>query len=131
MPPKKQTYAPISGDWAEFRQALLAMQENLQSTIHASFVELGVILADRLTQNNPLFNDNETEDDGSLFHNLFARNRNQDQEDRRRPARQHREDDDLMRPFAQRWESSFKIEVPEFHGGPRGEAFLDWIATVD
>lgn len=36
-----------------------------------------------------------------------------------------------MRPQEQRWETGFKIEIPEFHGGPRGETLLDWIATVD
>ncbi|KAG2254373.1 hypothetical protein Bca52824_084509 [Brassica carinata] len=36
-----------------------------------------------------------------------------------------------MRPRDYCWETGFKIEIPEFHGGPRGETLLDWIATVD
>ncbi|ESQ33502.1 hypothetical protein EUTSA_v10009839mg, partial [Eutrema salsugineum] len=29
------------------------------------------------------------------------------------------------------WESSFKVEIPEFHGGARGDELLDWLVAVD
>lgn len=30
-----------------------------------------------------------------------------------------------------RWESDFKVEIPEFHGVMRGEALLDWIVSAE
>lgn len=29
------------------------------------------------------------------------------------------------------WESSFKIDIPEFHGGLHGDDFLDWLHIVE
>lgn len=31
----------------------------------------------------------------------------------------------------QRWESGFKVEIPEFHGGVRGDSLLDWMVSVE
>lgn len=30
-----------------------------------------------------------------------------------------------------RWEAGFKVEIPEFHGGVRGDALLDWLVSVE
>lgn len=94
--------------------------------MHASFMEMGSMLADRLARHNPLFKDAEREDVRSVDTNPFAGRR-----DRRHPSHYQRDDDDWMRQHDQRWDFSFKVEIPEFHGGPHGEALLDWIATVD
>uniref|UniRef100_A0A0D3CXQ2 Retrotransposon gag domain-containing protein n=1 Tax=Brassica oleracea var. oleracea TaxID=109376 RepID=A0A0D3CXQ2_BRAOL len=121
MPPKQQAPAPTnreSAEMSEFQQALLAMQENIQSTIHGSIMELGEMLSQRLTRRYPLSNDGDTEDERSVHSNPFAR-------------RGRQENINRDQPHDQRWEYSFKVDVPEFHGGPRGEALLDWIATVD
>ncbi|XP_013624806.1 PREDICTED: uncharacterized protein LOC106330972 [Brassica oleracea var. oleracea] len=126
MPPKKSTDAPNNGDLSEFRKDLLAMQESFQATMHASFIEMGAMLADRLARVNPLFEDADTEGDGSDDTNPFARHR-----DSRRQVRHQWDDDDHVRQHDKLWESSFKVEIPEFHGGSRGEALLDCIATVD
>ncbi|KAF8086976.1 hypothetical protein N665_0606s0003 [Sinapis alba] len=114
---------------SEFQQALLAMQENIQNTIHGSIVELGEMLTQRLAVRNPLFNDVDTEDDRSLRSNPFAR-RGRRGAPNRNNRHQYDNIDHDQQPD-QRWESSFKVEIPEFHGGARGEALLDWIATVD
>ena len=94
--------------------------------MQAYFMEMGARLADRLARQNPMFEDAKTEDVRSIESNPFAVNR-----DRRPPVRQQRADDDRVRQYDQRWDSAFKVEIPEFHGGPRGEALLDWITTVD
>ncbi|XP_022855164.1 uncharacterized protein LOC111376433 [Olea europaea var. sylvestris] len=31
----------------------------------------------------------------------------------------------------QRWESGFKVDIPEFHGGIEADEFLDWLAAVE
>lgn len=40
-------------------------------------------------------------------------------------AVQHRDWED------RRWESGFKLDIPEFHGGVKGEKLLDWLVAVD
>lgn len=30
-----------------------------------------------------------------------------------------------------RWEAGFQIEIPEFHGGVKGDVLLDWIVSVE
>ncbi|CAL9217068.1 unnamed protein product, partial [Arabidopsis halleri] len=30
-----------------------------------------------------------------------------------------------------RWEASFRLDIPEFHGGIRGDSLLDWIVSVE
>ena len=37
----------------------------------------------------------------------------------------------LLQAQANRWEFSFKFNIPEFNGGLQLEEFLDWIATVE
>ncbi|WZY77743.1 hypothetical protein YC2023_024127 [Brassica napus] len=74
MPPKKSTDASTSGDLSDFRKDLLALQESMQATMHASFMEMGAMLADRLARQNPLLEDAETEDVRSIESNLFDSN---------------------------------------------------------
>jgi hypothetical protein len=37
----------------------------------------------------------------------------------------------LVQAQANRWESSFKLNILEFNGGLQPEEFLDWIAAVE
>uniref|UniRef100_A0A0D3CDP4 Retrotransposon gag domain-containing protein n=1 Tax=Brassica oleracea var. oleracea TaxID=109376 RepID=A0A0D3CDP4_BRAOL len=32
--------------------------------------------------------------------------------------------------YPNRWEGSFKVDIPEFHGGLRGDDLVDWLITV-
>ena len=70
MPPKKvdlpKDAAPA--DWTEFRQALLAMHEDLQRTLQQSILELGETLVNRLPNHNPRLAERAA--DGE--HNPFA-----------------------------------------------------------
>jgi len=60
MPPKKSADPPNNRDLSEFRKDLLAMLESFQATVHASFMEMGAMLVDRLARANPLLDDAET-----------------------------------------------------------------------
>ncbi|KAL6211413.1 hypothetical protein ACLB2K_016639 [Fragaria x ananassa] len=31
----------------------------------------------------------------------------------------------------QRWETNFKLEIPEFHGNLQAEEFIDWLNTIE
>ena len=123
MPPKKVDVAkdaPI-GDWAEFRQALFTMHEETQRTIQQSMHELGETLLQRFPANNPLLEGDGAEDN----RNPFAKVRGDIDNDDRRVHHAPR--------FANtdsKWESSFKVEIPEFHGGSRGDV-LDWMVSVE
>jgi hypothetical protein len=37
----------------------------------------------------------------------------------------------LVQAQANRWESAFKLDIPEFNGGLQPEEFLDWIAAIE
>jgi hypothetical protein len=37
----------------------------------------------------------------------------------------------LVQAQANRWESSFKLDIPEFNGGLQPKEFLDWITAVE
>jgi hypothetical protein len=37
----------------------------------------------------------------------------------------------LVQAHANRWESSFKLNIPKFNGGLQPKEFLDWIAAVE
>jgi hypothetical protein len=57
-------------------------------------------------------------DDSYGSANPFAERRTQG---RRPPAQAH----------ANRWESGFKLDIPEFSGGMQPEEFLDWVTAVE
>lgn len=67
----------------------------------------------------------EDEDDEFVDHNPFAGLRK-----KRAPPRRHVE---LPAPRHDnhRWESGFKLDLPEFHGSLKPEELLDWISSVE
>ncbi|CAL9236894.1 unnamed protein product, partial [Arabidopsis halleri] len=120
MPTKKDD--EISANWAELRAALstlLAVQEtmqsNIQTSIQASIRELGETLTQHLQprqqagdQRNEIAEVNPFAPDGNR--ELIARR--PDQRD-------------------SRWEAGFKVDIPEFSGGLRGDTLVDWLVTVE
>ncbi|CAL9218463.1 unnamed protein product, partial [Arabidopsis halleri] len=123
MPPKTKTQPDQRNDaqatdWDELRSALLAMQENIQSTIHNSIQELGETLSQTLQNRNSQFGDNENLEED----NPFADNRQvgiHGQHLRRQDQHNNR------------WEAGFKVDIPEFNGGIQGDSLMDWIVAVE
>ncbi|CAA7058263.1 unnamed protein product [Microthlaspi erraticum] len=116
----------LTAEWAELRTTLLAMQEHIQATIHASINEMGEMLLNRLDNRhrrrdheNPFAClDGETEDEEDPDHRRVHR-------PGRNTNNNHGDDRD------NRWEYSFKVDIPEFHGGVRGDELVDWIVSVE
>lgn len=119
-------------DWEELRRTLAMMQENIQQTIHDSLRDLTEVVHQRFDQDQndqrerdrdrdrgqPVFAEDEsTDEDENPFADEGYRRRN-------RGGHHHRDRDDRS------WERGFKVELPEFHGGVRGEELLDWLVAV-
>lgn len=127
MPPKKID-APrdaAAADWTELRQTLVALHEDLQRTLQTSIMELGETLINRLPARNPLFEEWEQDN-----HNPFARMNRFADNDNVNHNRRGYQAGRVDQPD-NRWEAAFKVEIPEFHGGSRGDALLDWMVSVD
>lgn len=117
MPPKKDD----DTNWAELRATLLTLQESMQTTIQTSIQnsiqdsmrELGDTLAHHLQPRAQA---------EAIGENPFA------------PIRQADNRDIVVRRQDQRdtrWESGFKVDIPEFHGGVHGDSSIDWLVTVE
>ncbi|KFK23570.1 hypothetical protein AALP_AAs73464U000100, partial [Arabis alpina] len=124
MPPKNKAITDTTTDWAELRQTLVAMQETIQHTIHASIQELGESLVQHLGHRGAV----RGQEDGSDNDNPFARNE-QDPDLMRRIR--HHQGQERRDNNSNRWEMGFKVEIPEFQGGVRGDALVDWIVAVE
>ncbi|XP_024013903.1 uncharacterized protein LOC112087982 [Eutrema salsugineum] len=131
MPPKKTTNNAVgdnqntAADWTEFRTQLLAMQENMQATIHASIHEMGEMLMTRLDARMPA--QAHVRDRGD---NPFADRHDVDEVEEDEHHRRVRNRDNNDHGRDNKWEASFKVDIPEFHGGIRGDDLLDWIVSV-
>ncbi|ESQ46448.1 hypothetical protein EUTSA_v10000656mg, partial [Eutrema salsugineum] len=131
MPPKKNINntghnTNSTSDWTELRATLLAMQENIQATIHASIQDMGETLLTRLDARMPGRAQGE-----ERMNNPFAnRDDNDDVEDDEYPRRVRR-DNYHGEGGDNRWESGFHVDIPEFLGGIRGDELLDWIVSVE
>uniref|UniRef100_A0A0D2ZVL0 CCHC-type domain-containing protein n=1 Tax=Brassica oleracea var. oleracea TaxID=109376 RepID=A0A0D2ZVL0_BRAOL len=124
-------------DWEELRRTLLAMQENIQVTIQTTLRELAE--EGYLQRENPVRqerHDNRDRDrerdrdrldvlsgdeSTDVEDNPFA---DEIQQQRNRVAMPRHNHEDRS------WERGFKVEIPEFHGGVRGEELLDWLVAV-
>ena len=107
-------------EWEELRNTLRDMQENIQVTIQNSVREITETVLQHQRDRDRrrvLFEEESTEVEDNPFaeEELRQGNRmnlpNRDREDRS-------------------WEMGFKVEIPEFHGGVRGEELLDWLVAV-
>lgn len=132
MAPRRtnNTEFPLN-EWEELRRTLVTMQETMQQTIHDSLRDLSEALylrqdCDRDEQRRydrdrdrvqPVVDDGSTDEEG----NPFA---DEDQQRQNRGFRYNRDREDIS------WEIGFKVELPEFHGGTRGEELLDWLVAV-
>ncbi|ESQ37159.1 hypothetical protein EUTSA_v10003071mg, partial [Eutrema salsugineum] len=130
MPPKKlnnggDNHGPAAG-WAELRSTLLAMQENIQATIHASINEMGEMLLTRLDARMPA-RANLQEEVENLFANRGFDGDIEDDDHHRRVRR----NDNFGDGRDNKWESGFRVDILEFHGGIRGDELLDWIVSVE
>ena len=103
-----------NGDNEEVQAAMRAQIEDLTSQLAESR------LYDRRRRRTPPRQEEE-EDEGNYGYestNPFTERWTQG---RRPPAQAH----------ANRWESRFKLDIPEFSGGMQPEEFLDWVAAVE
>lgn len=132
-PRRTNNNEPPLNEWEELRRTLVTMQENIQQTIHDSLRDLSETMylrqdRDRDEQRGydrdrdrergqPVFDDDSTD----VEENPFAE---EEQHRQQRGFRHHRDRED------RRWEMGFKLELPEFHGGVRGEELLDWLVAV-
>jgi hypothetical protein len=103
-----------NGDNMEVQAAMRVQIEDLTNQLAES------CLYDRRQHRTPPRQvEEEDEDDyGYESTNPFAECRTQG---RQPPAQAH----------ANRWESGFKLDIPEFSGGVQPEEFLDWVAAVE
>ncbi|XP_033148793.1 uncharacterized protein LOC117134443 [Brassica rapa] len=119
MAPRRTQAEQPMNDWEEFRRTIMTMHENLLDTIQTSFRELAETIHDRDRDRN---RERQQSDDGLSDEedNPFAAENHR----RNRARPRHRDHDDRG------WELGFKVELPEFHGGVRGEELLDWLVAV-
>lgn len=103
-------------DFAEFRDALIASQANFQTMMQTSLQELNQTLIRQLGNINPPPQDAVAARPHEQQDNPIA--------GQRRELANYRQQDI-------RWESGFKVEIPEFHGGIRGDLLIDWLVTVE
>lgn len=132
MAPRRtnNTEIPLN-EWEELRRTLVTMHETMQQTIHDSLRDLSKALYLRQDHERdeqrrydrdrdrvqPVFDEGSTDEEG----NPFA---DEDQQRQNMGFRHNRDREDRS------WEIGFKVELPEFHGGTRGEELLDWLVAV-
>ena len=109
---------PNTIDWVEFRDTLMASQIALQNSI----TELTQVLRQQRLNVDPA--------PAAVLAPLQQEQQNHplvlhDQRQRHDPQ-QHEQ-----RHFDNRWETSFRVDIPEFHGGIRGDTLLDWLVVVE
>ena len=90
--------------------------------MHTQLAQLTQAMQGLLDQHNPAAAPVEAHDDDQS-----------DQEDDANPFAVLGGNRDRAQPVQpnERWDQSFKFEIPEFHGSQIAEDLLDWIATVD
>lgn len=137
MPPKQE----LGGDkkpentinWIEFRDTLLASQTAMQNSI----TELNQTLIRHLGHANPrpveaigaqAYQDQpadllQGQQQGQQLNPIIL-----DQQQNRELVHYRQQE---QRQNDTRWEAGFRVDIPEFHGGIRGDQLLDWLVSVE
>ncbi|ESQ43670.1 hypothetical protein EUTSA_v10015528mg, partial [Eutrema salsugineum] len=113
MPRGKKTVVPTETEL--MRQAITNLQEQMRTMTTAIQAIAGQRPPPPAEERDERVEN--TDDESDIEENPFAALRNQ--------RGRVRDADDY------RWESAFKLEIPEFHGGQLAEELLDWIVTVE
>ncbi|XP_024003648.1 uncharacterized protein LOC112081436 [Eutrema salsugineum] len=131
MPPKKSLQATLEDHNEAFRALMVEFQQNLSNSMQAT-MEAAVRTLVQAQQNaapnrrDPVI-DAEDDEDENIFADEFVQHGEQNQQGI------HRRRDLIAAPREdnRRWESGFKLDLPEFTGGNQPEEFLDWINTTE
>ncbi|KAL0736269.1 hypothetical protein Bca4012_012479 [Brassica carinata] len=123
MPPRRN----IRNENAEaLREVLAEFQQDLRNVLQQSVEAAMRTVMQAIQQphgmrqqDEPVFDDDEEEDDD----NPFARDQHEPQLQQRLPPVYEQIRDN------HRWESGFKLDLPEFHGSLQPEELLDWISS--
>ncbi|KAL1218314.1 RNA-directed DNA polymerase-like protein [Cardamine amara subsp. amara] len=136
MPPKKSLQATLEDHNDAFRAIMTEFQQDLSNTMRTT-MEAAVRTLVQAHQNAvpvlprqeaPLFAGyEEEEEEDNVFANQFAPVGEQN----RYGERRQRDIIEVPRVDNRRWESGFKLDLPEFTGGLQPEEFLDWINTTE
>lgn len=73
--------------------------------------------------------DDSSDDD--LAENIFANPQNVRNQDRVAAPADHQLNRRDIQPEERRWDSGFRIEIPEFSGNLSTEEFLDWLISIE
>ncbi|CAA7012879.1 unnamed protein product [Microthlaspi erraticum] len=126
MPPKKSLQQQLEEHNDAFREVLAEFQDNLRHTLRVT-MEGAIRTALQAHHQPPEFQRrrepvfDEEEEDDVYDDNPFAR-----------PRERHPPDvADAPRVDNRRWESGFRLDLPEFTGGLQPDEFLDWISTTE
>ena len=106
----------------------------LQTALHENRIQQAAQGANPQNQRNQQEAREEESDDEGLAENVFAEHTINQQGRRGDNNNDHRnahgaEHD--KRPIQNRWETSFRSELPEFHGTLNPEDFIDWVNIVE
>ncbi|KAG7557107.1 Retrotransposon gag domain [Arabidopsis suecica] len=114
----------------EFRQTLMNFTQGLQEALQIAVENaLTTVLQTQQGNRRERRVEFDEEDDEEVVDNLFAI-----------PIRQERDQQLRLRDNninnnnsnnTPRWESGFRLEIPEFAGGIKAEEFLDWLNVVE
>lgn len=132
-PRRTNTTDNTLNEWEELRRTLVTMQENIQLTIHNSMREFAEATYERYDRDRmdhgrrdrdrdrgqAVSEDGSTDVDDNPFAEEVHHQRNRGVN---YPRERDRED--------RSWELGFKVDIPEFHCGFRGEELLDWLVAV-
>lgn len=136
MPPRKQTQEEFQD---ELRTTLESFTTGLQETLlHAIETAMTNVINRQpqpQLQNNPPARHHHDDDnsDNDLAENLFAPANNPVRRNQVRiaPPADHQLNRRDNQPEERRWDSGFRVEIPEFSGNLSAEEFLDWLSSIE
>lgn len=132
MAPRKPT---IEEQQAEFRETL----ENFTATLHDALQQAITSAVTTVLQNQhnqqrqprDIHPDYDDDDDDALHENLFAVPVRQDEDRQIRPRNNNNDIVVNNNNVSKRWDSGFKLDIPEFSGTLKAEDFIDWLNIVE